>query len=159
MPKFSPRPEVRIRQIPSDPRLHITVGGYTTSGHISSTNITINAGSFPVVAVEFDTKRLWSESGWSESDTTLIEFQANHVYADDIANLTLGDRPQDLQFAAAMRAVADCFNPGPPPPCEHDTVIDVSTLGSPQATGVCGQCGTSMVADYVQTVGEWKTSA
>ncbi|MFD5899113.1 hypothetical protein [Streptomyces sp. NPDC060366] len=159
MPKFSARPEVRIRQIPGDPRLHVTVGTDTISGRINGASITINAGDFPIVAVELDTGHPWGGAHWREPSVTLVEVEATRIYADDIANLTLDDgKLGDHQFAAAMRALADCLNTAPVPPCEHDSVVDVSTVGAPQAVGVCEQCGTSMVADYirVETVGDWR---
>ena len=147
-------PYVRIRRLPGDPRIHITDSATTTSGYLAGASLEITADEVPTVELQ-----LAGFDDWESPSPYKI--RADRILAADVEALELTRRDLAEQHLLwVIESITECLVPGEAPPCEHADVIDVSTLGDPEAKGMCMWCGASMVADYQveQTIGPWRAA-
>lgn len=158
MAKAPSRPwHVRLRQIPGDRRLHITDSGHTSSGSLAQVRYEISSSDIPYVTLELEDSEydLFGDA----VDSSTIEICVNRIVAADVAALDyslLRDLP-GRQLEEILGGMQEWFIPVVPP-CGHEDVIEVTTLGDVQAQGMCQWCGHRMVADQQVevTYGPWK---
>lgn len=157
MAKFPSRlPYVRLRQIPGDRLIHVIEAGDTISGRLYDVSYRMSSDDVPHVILEVRTEDPDLLGYGDEATVRTLEISAHRIVAADVDALDyeLLGIPHLKQTLDSMRQ----WFVTEQPPCEHESVIEVTTLGDARAQGMCMWCGQRMVAEQQVEVtrGPWK---
>lgn len=151
MPKFQPVSYTRLRQLPSDRRLHVTTGGDTTSGYLAEATITYTSSDVPSLHLELEESDhdLLSEG----IDAACIDISADRLVAADVDTLRFESTTSYAwhQLEQALASLKSWMRDGPAPPCGHEDVVATPQMGSTTVPGICLWCPTPLV----ERDGEW----
>jgi len=149
-------PYVRLRQIPGDRRLHVIEAGATISGRLYDVSYRMSSNDFPHVILNIRTEDPDLLGHGEEGAIRTLEISAHRIVAADVDALDyeLLGLPHLEQTLDSMRQSFVTEQP----PCEHESVIEVTTLGDVLAQGMCVWCGQHMVAEQrlEVTYGPWR---
>jgi hypothetical protein len=155
MPTTIPPTPIRLRQIPGDPRLHVTENGSTTSGHLEEASIQLVSGEFPTAILGLRESLLTPP----DEPPTTLRLATFRILAADVAALNynaLGAYEGAL-LRRILETTSRCFDQSPLPPCAHEDVVETPELGRVEVPGICMWCPLPLVKrdDYA----EWKPAS
>lgn len=132
----------RLRRLPNDQRLYITMNGSTRAGQLTGVGLSYRNDDQPYLTVELDT------TGPFEPDTEpeRFEIRAPDLFAADIDALAPHAKRdhayQELQ--RCCESLHDWLN-SEDPECRHEDVIEMPMLGEAVVRGLCVWCPVPLV--------------
>ncbi len=149
MARFTQPPRyARLRRLPGDRRLYITDNRCTDAGYLASAETMLTSSDVPDLRLELE-EHPYDLFG-DGIDAATFTIRANRILLQDIQALADTVKPHEHayhQLLATVEALRPLMAQDDSPVCGHEDVIDASTLGNLDPSGLCVWCSVRMKDD------------